>query len=44
MKIFYTISATSGGHPEPTIFNWFFTGILGFIIGKEIVNIINKNK
>jgi hypothetical protein len=34
--IFYNTSSGSGGHPEPTIFNFIFTLIVGILLARGI--------
>jgi len=32
-NLFYTISSSTGYHPEPSLFNFYFTTILGILTG-----------
>lgn len=32
-NLFYTISSNTGYHPEPSLFNFYFTTILSFVTG-----------
>ncbi len=36
LKLFYTATSASGGHPEQNIFNLIFTILVGGLIGKLI--------
>lgn len=41
--LFYSISSASGGHPEPTVFNFLFTLFCRYTIARIVIKqILNK--
>jgi len=43
LRLFYSSSSASGGHPEINVFNVIFTALIGGLIGKLICRIfVNK--
>ncbi|MFI0429806.1 hypothetical protein [Mariniflexile sp. HMF6888] len=44
INLFYNTGSITNGHPEPNIFNFLFTIIMGLLIGNMIYNYSKKNK
>ena len=40
MNLFYSYSSASGGHPEPNLFNFVFTLIVGFFFARLFLKLI----